>query len=237
MKAIIYTILSLLVTSVLGQNVCDLSLTAANGSTNGRVEQNTVLLSVHEHISWTYKTTTDITLQIQNVKYINKASLSINISLYSDNSIIGYHTISTSDSNKLMSSGKIGQNRVLPRGRHTVRLQVTHIESVTVDLQINVVIAQFTTVTPETDHFLCPYVPSDNKLSNSDIIGIVSVLLVGTIGVCTIIASCIKYCRKRNKQGESTPLMGPNPESPTINQQTDVDINNHRRTDQPPLTI
>ena len=109
MKAIIYTILSLLITSesVLGQNVCDLNLTAANGSTNGQVERNTVLLSVHEHISWTYEATTDITLQIHDVKYINKAGQS-GISLYSDDSIIGYYTTTTSDSNKLMSSGIIG---------------------------------------------------------------------------------------------------------------------------------
>lgn len=187
---------------------------------------------MHEQISWTYKATTDITLQIQNVKYINKVSRSV-ISLYSDNSIIGYYNTSTSDidSNKLMSSGKIGQNRMIPRGHHAIRLQVIHTESNIFDLQINVVIAQFTKHVPETDHSSCPYVPPDNggsKSSDSKTVALsVTSLIVGGIVTPCAIFLLGMYC-KRKKERKAMQLITSDPESPIIN----VHVDKHRSTNQ-----
>lgn len=211
MKAVYISMLVVLVTSVaLGQNICELDLIAAQGSTSGRFEEQGVNLSENDYIIWIYRATMELTIGIQNVEYANKVSgqSDSSISLYIDENIIASHTTSISSSNQVMNSGIIGQKIVLPRGRHTVRLEVTHTD--VYGLQINGITAEFTA--PEFElQFTCPHiVPSDNSglsTTESVIIGVVSTFVAAIMG---IVATCVLFCIKiYRKQKQSDPAKEP----------------------------
>ena len=196
-----FSLLILLITSVLGQKVCNLNLTAIHGSTNGQVDQDTVQLSVKEFISWTYETKTNVTMQVHNVQYIDKGSQSL-VSLFSDNSIITSFKTATSDSNQLMNSGRLGQNKMLPRGNHAVRLEATHTDEF--GIRVDTLTVVFIDV---PGHFSCPDIRSDNKLSTSEIISIalVTVTTIGVISTCGIF--CINRCCEPKKKSDEEELL------------------------------
>lgn len=195
-NAILYlSLLSLLVPSVLGQKVRDLNLTAVLGATNGHIDQHssTVQLSLMQFINWTYEMKSDHTIDISNVQYIDTGTQSL-ISVYCDNSFIARFTSVTSDSNQLVSSGRIGLNIKLPRGTHIVSLEATHTDEF--GIKINTVTIRLTS-------------DQGSKLSTSNILTIVFGI-TGTIAtaVCALTGAVIARikCRSKDSNPEKQPL-------------------------------
>ena len=119
---------------------CELDLEAENALTDGIKIQRSetsgkyavLLYYNHQYVIWTVATTASCFMQVQDVVYANDGPTDL-ISLYVNSHKVGsfqtkMHTDEGNLWNHPVSSGKIGNDIMLPVGNHTIKLEATNTE-------------------------------------------------------------------------------------------------------------